>query len=229
MVDPPRPMVPTREGYDRWATVYDDDANPLTILESEVLGPKLRNVAGLRVADIGCGTGRHAIELTRRGAKVTALDFSEGMLEKAKAKPGAENVNFVVCDFARPLPLKDRAFDIVLNCLVLDHIADVGLLFREFARVCAHDGVIHITIMHPALLLRGSQAAFTDPDTDTKTLVESVPNQISDYINAAAQAGLAIRSASEHAGTDELAKVASRAEKYVGWPLLLVLELAPHH
>jgi len=48
-------------------------------------------------ADIGCGTGRHAIRLAAAaGAKVTALDFSEGMLERARAKPGADAVKVIL-------------------------------------------------------------------------------------------------------------------------------------
>jgi len=40
---------------------------------------------GMEVLEIGCGTGMVAIELAKHGARVTALDFSEGMLEKFKA------------------------------------------------------------------------------------------------------------------------------------------------
>ncbi|MCB0125992.1 MAG: class I SAM-dependent methyltransferase [Caldilineaceae bacterium] len=40
--------------------------------------------SGGRILDVGCGTGRHAVELARRGYQVTGLDFSAGMLAEAQ-------------------------------------------------------------------------------------------------------------------------------------------------
>ena len=45
-----------------------------------------------RILDIGCGTGRHAIELARRGYRVTGFDLSEGQLELARKKAAAAGV-----------------------------------------------------------------------------------------------------------------------------------------
>jgi len=42
------------------------------------------------VADIGCGTGRHAVRWAVAGARVIAVDFSAAMLERARAKLGAQ-------------------------------------------------------------------------------------------------------------------------------------------
>jgi len=78
-----------RSGYDRWSEIYDHEANPLIGLEEPVVREALGDVAGLAVLDLGCGTGRHAVWLANAGAAVTGIDFSEGMMEKARAKPGA--------------------------------------------------------------------------------------------------------------------------------------------
>src|SRR5512133_1570407 len=72
--DPAR-VAGVRRGYDRWAPVYDHDANPLTALEEPLVRVALGDVAGLSVVDLGCGTGRHALWLAAAGASVTALDF----------------------------------------------------------------------------------------------------------------------------------------------------------
>src|SRR5262245_24425976 len=100
-------VLSTREGYDRWAEIYDRDGNPLTALEEPELDRLLGDVAGLDVVDVGCGTGRHALRLAARGANVTAVDFSEGMLAQAREKEGAERVHWLVHDLTDlPLPLE---------------------------------------------------------------------------------------------------------------------------
>ena len=102
-------VVPTRAGYDRWAEVYDAEDNPLVLLEEQHIGALVGAVAGLAVADIGCGTGRHALQWAAAGARVTAVDFSEAMLQRARAKRGAEAVTFVCHDLTRRLPLESAA------------------------------------------------------------------------------------------------------------------------
>ena len=101
-----------REGYDRWSAVYDHDANPLPALEEPHMREATGEVRGLDVLDLGCGTGRHTTWLAAAGARVTAVDFSEGMLEKARAKPGSETVRFVVHDLHSPLPFPSTSFDL---------------------------------------------------------------------------------------------------------------------
>jgi SAM-dependent methyltransferase len=48
---------------------------------------------GARVVDLGCGRGRHAIPLSRRGYRVTGVDISEKMLRMARERAGRENVS----------------------------------------------------------------------------------------------------------------------------------------
>ena len=85
----PDPTAGVRAGYDRWAAVYDHDANPLQALEEPLVRAAVGDARGLAVLDLGCGTGRHALWLAAGGAAVTAVDFSEGMLAEARRKPGA--------------------------------------------------------------------------------------------------------------------------------------------
>src|SRR5881392_1110765 len=87
--------LPTREGYDLWAEIYDAEDNPLIALEEPLVAALLGQVCELAIADVGCGTGRHALRLAEAGANATALDFSARMLERAKGKPGARNVHFI--------------------------------------------------------------------------------------------------------------------------------------
>src|SRR5215210_1073976 len=97
-------VLPTREGYDRWSEIYDGDGNPLMMLEEPHVDRLAAPGPGLRICDVGCGTGRHALRMAGQGARVTGVDFSEGMLARARAKAGAEKIEFVRHDLAQPLP-----------------------------------------------------------------------------------------------------------------------------
>src|SRR5262245_38663414 len=79
--------VPARAGYDRWSALYDEAPNPLVALEGPLVASLIGPVHGLAILDLGCGTGRHALRLAAEGAAVQALDFSEGMLARARTKP----------------------------------------------------------------------------------------------------------------------------------------------
>ena len=224
-------VLPTREGYDQWAAVYDTDGNPLVALEEPRVDALLGDVAGLDVLDVGCGTGRHALRLAARGARVHAVDFSAEMLARARAKAGADAVTFLAHDLGQPLPFDARRFERVVCGLVVDHIADLPALFREMARVCrpgggANGGRVVVSVMHPAMMLRGVQARFRDPATGREVRPASQSHQISDYVLAATRASLALEHLSEHAVDEALASRLDRARRYLGWPMLFLMGLS---
>ncbi len=78
----------------------------------------LRNVAlrpGQRILDLGCGNGRHAIELARRGMRVVCLDLSAALLQHARDRAAAAGLSFpMVRSDMRHLPFR-RVFDAVLS------------------------------------------------------------------------------------------------------------------
>jgi malonyl-CoA O-methyltransferase len=215
--------LPTRQGYDRWAEVYDTDGNPLVALEEPVVRRLLGPVRGRAVVDVGCGTGRHAVRLARAGARVTAVDFSEGMIARARAKPGADRVRFLRRAIDRRLPFADESFDRVLCCLVLEHIRRLGPFFAELARVCRRDGRVVVSAMHPSMWLKGDSARFYDPVTGDQIRPRSYRQSTSDYVMAAARAGLRLDHMSELAPDARFARRFPRALKHVGWPMLLAM------
>ena len=102
--------------------------------------------AGLRVADIGTGTGILAAELARLGLRVVAIDHSARMLEAAGAKLTAENVHGVELrqGEASALPLEDGAVDAAFAHMVLHYLPSPSDALREMARVVAPGGKVVI-------------------------------------------------------------------------------------
>src|ERR1043166_1121096 len=198
-------VVETRTGYNRWAEFYDGEDNPLVLLEEQHIQNLIGDVSGLSVADIGCGTGRHSVRLAAAGAKVTAVDFSEAMLNCARAKPGAQPVKFLCHDLTEQLPLDSASFDRVFCFLVLDHIPDPVKFFAELRRICHPDGSAVLSVMHPAMSLRGVQARFIEPASGRRISPASHSHQTSDYLMAAVRAGLRLEPVSEHAADGGLA------------------------
>lgn len=103
------------ELFTNYAKTYDKEVfTQGTLQEVDFLEQELNYVKHKRILDIGCGTGRHAIELAKRGYTVTGIDLSESQLHRAKQKAQAENVeiNFQRAD-ARYLQFKHE-FDLVI-------------------------------------------------------------------------------------------------------------------
>lgn len=87
--------------FDRHAVDYHKESFVQnTSAEVEFIIKELNLPAGATILDIGCGSGRHALELARRGYKVTGIDISNKMLEIGRKKAKEENLDasFVQAD-----------------------------------------------------------------------------------------------------------------------------------
>jgi len=99
--------------YENYSQKYDKECFVQgTQGECDFIEEELNKDKSLRLIDIGCGTGRHSIELTKRGYNITGIDLSESQLARAKEK--AKQLNLKI-DFrqhdARKLPF-DKEFDV---------------------------------------------------------------------------------------------------------------------
>jgi len=209
-------ILPAREGYDRWAPFYDRKANPVVSLKQREIRRLMGDVHGLRVADLGCGTGVNAVWMAESGAQVTGIDVSPGMLAEARSKPGAGSIRFIEQSLEKPLPLDADAFDRVLCSLALEHVEDLAHAFGEMRRIVRPGGRVVVVEMHPAMLLKGVSAHFHDPKTGQDVRPRSVGHQISDFLTAALRSGLRLTEITEHLDQG----------KHAGWPLLLTMTFA---
>jgi 2-polyprenyl-6-hydroxyphenyl methylase / 3-demethylubiquinone-9 3-methyltransferase len=94
------------------------------------------NPASLRVLDVGCGGGILSEEFARLGCQVSGLDQSAGSIATAQAhaRLGDLAIDYRVGK-AEMLPFESASFDVVVCCDMLEHVAEVGKLVAEAARV----------------------------------------------------------------------------------------------
>jgi len=101
--------------FDNYGVKYDNECfTHGTSGECDFIEKEIDYNRSLKIIDVGCGTGRHAIELTKRGYRVTGVDLSDSQLERAKEKAGAQNlqIDFQKQD-ARHLPFANE-FDLAI-------------------------------------------------------------------------------------------------------------------
>ncbi len=106
-----------------------------------------------RVLDIGCGTGRFALELAARGHDVCAVDPAPGMVAFAREKPGADLIEWYVGRCC--VVPKSRPFDFIFmtghafQCLLSDQ--DISRLYAEVVARLAPEGVFFAESRNPAV------------------------------------------------------------------------------
>lgn len=141
------------------ADVYDSIAegyaaeNEISLLNAYYERPAMLELAGdvtgRRILDAGCGSGPLFAALRDRGAMVTGIDASAGMLAQARRRLGAD-ADLRVADLARPLPFPDGAFDDVLASLVLHYLEDWAPALAELRRVLTPLGRLLVSVDHPS-------------------------------------------------------------------------------
>lgn len=135
--------------FDRIAGVYDRGNSLMTAGLHHKWRARAADLADTRgrVLDVATGTGDLALELARRGATVTGLDFSTGMLELARAKDSAGAVDWVEGS-ALELPYSDDSFAAATVGFGARNFADLDRGLAEMARVTEPGGnvvVLEIT------------------------------------------------------------------------------------
>jgi SAM-dependent methyltransferase len=105
-------------------------------------------VSGRQILDAGCGSGPLFAELRDRGAVMTGIDSSTGMLELARQRLG-DGADLRVADLGDRLPFPDGAFDDVVASLVLHYLEDWGPTLTELRRVLKTGGRLIVSVDHP--------------------------------------------------------------------------------
>lgn len=175
--------------YDRWSASYDADRNATRDLDAAVLRRAGLPVADRDVVELGCGTGKNTVWLAAHARSVAALDFSEGMLARARGRIADSPVRFLRHDITDRWPLADESADLVVGNLVLEHVAALADVYAESARVLRPGGTLFLCELHPERQRLGGQAHFMDAAGET-THIPAFRHTVAEYVNDGIAAGL---------------------------------------
>ncbi len=141
-------MSPRESRQEHWDN-YWDSAPAEEIYESVGdLAAELasrRDLAGLRILEVGAGSGRDSLRLAELGAKVTVLDYSPSALRVVGTHDREGRLTLTRGD-ALALPFPDGSFDIVFHQGLLEHFRDPRPLLAENARVLAPGGLLLVDV-----------------------------------------------------------------------------------
>lgn len=191
----------TEEAYNTWSAAYDSSTNATRDLEATALQHALESYDFESCLEIGCGTGKNTVWLAQRAARITAMDLSEKMLEKAKEKFEDGAVNFICADINNNWAFLDESYDLVSFSLVLEHIEHLEHVFREAFKVLNNGGYIYIGELHPYKQYSGSKARFETPEG--LQIVTCYNHHLSDFTNAARKYGLQLVAVDEYFDNDD--------------------------
>jgi len=199
-----------QNAYNEWAGTYDTDENLTRDLDQLVTRNQLGGLHVDSILEIGCGTGKNTAFLTQIGTIVHAVDFSQGMIERAKEKVQAKNVSFSIMDITQPWNFENESFDLIVCNLVLEHVENLSFVFAEATRTLRPNGKLFINELHPFRQYAGKKARFYR--NEEKIEVEAFIHHTSDFFSAATNNRLALLKLNEYwheADQNELPRILS--------------------
>jgi malonyl-CoA O-methyltransferase len=185
-------VATAREAYPRWARTYEHE-NPVTTLECELVDKLSRSPRGLRLLDVGCGTGRR---LAGSGAaSALGVELCVEMLAAGRqAHDFGPEVRLLEGD-ARTLPVPGGAFELVWCRLMIGHLPECETTYRELGRAAAVGGQVVVTDFHPDAYAAGQRRTFRDGDEVLE--IEHYVHTAEAQIAAAEKAGLVLTAAGQ--------------------------------
>ena len=131
------------QGYDDW---YQTPGGAFVdAVETAALWALLEPRPGMKVLDVGCGTGNQSLKLAQHGCEVTGIDIASNMLREAVRKSEAHGipVNFHLMDCLQ-MDFPENSFDAAISMAAFEFISDPTRAYREIRRIVKPGGLIVI-------------------------------------------------------------------------------------
>lgn len=183
------------QSYNQWVSQYDTNVNRTRDLDQKATIETLGKFSFNHALELGCGTGKNTQWLLDRAQRITALDFSQGMLDEARRKITSEKVTFIKCDLKEKWPVADESADLVTCSLVLEHIENLEPVFKQASEKLKAGGRLFVSELHPFRQYTGSKAKFETGEGTHE--LEVFIHHISDFLHAAHAAGLRLQEFNE--------------------------------
>lgn len=130
--------------YKLWAPIYDHLFNSGTFFRArQKLFADIHFKEGDSVLFVGIGTGADLEQIPYNRLQITAIDYSEEMLNRAKKRFPSVNIQFLQMD-AQNLTLESDKYDHVVASLILTVVPDARKAFKEMVRVTKSGGAIFV-------------------------------------------------------------------------------------
>ena len=210
------PTLGVREGYAAWAPTYESTVSDL--MDQRLL-ERLTSIDWANVgdaADLACGTGRGGSWLKGRGvARLAGVDFTEVMLEKARARGVYDDLRL---GDATATGLPAAGFDLITQMLADEHMADLAPVYCEAARLARPGGRFVLVGFHPWFLMSGFPTHF-DRAPGQPVTIESHVHLFSDHVRAAHAAGWRLAEMEEGVVDDAWVALKPKWEAYRDRPV----------
>lgn len=175
------------KAYNIWADQYDTNSNKTRDLDTKSTIKTLNKFDFSKVIELGCGTGKNTTFLLKKADEIIGLDFSQEMLNKAKAKIKDERVEFRKADLTKSWEIDNDFADLITCSLTLEHIKNLSHIFNQASLKLKNNGLFFISELHPFKQYSGSKAKY-ETENGTKELDVYI-HHVSEYIDAAKKNG----------------------------------------
>ena len=209
--------VDVQTGYREWVATYEqtvEDTMDIALLDalSAVPWQTVR-----RAADLGCGTGRTGAWLHGKGVpSIDGVDLTPDMIAVARSRGIYRRL--VEADLPAT-GLQTGAYDLVIACLVDEHLPDLQPLYREAWRLARPGGWLVLVGYHPHFIMGAGMPTHYISRSGEPVAIETHIHLLSEHVTAGLQPGWALAEMKERVIDDAWLAVKPKWERFRHHPI----------